>query len=181
MEQLHKNANELFIQKKYKSAIKIYNNLINNNYKLSIIYSNKAACFMKLKKYKKSLMYSLYSVEHNLNNSIAWGRVGYSYKGLNMLAEALEAFDIAHKLNKNNENYSKEIIFLNELINSKINIKNVFKLLFNNKTLYNKLKNIKNVISNNNLSINQISNNNEINKILNNNEINQILNDLLNN
>jgi len=182
MEQLHNKANELFIKKKYNSAIKIYNELIINNYNLSIIYSNKAACYLKLKNYKNALMCSLYSIENNLYNSISWGRVGYSYKGLNMIAEALDAFEIAHKLNKNNENYSKEIKFLNEFIYSKITIKNVFNLLFNNKTLYNKFKNIKNEISNNNLSVNQILNNNlSVNQILNNNLSVNDINDIVNN
>jgi tetratricopeptide (TPR) repeat protein len=111
MENLHKNANELFMQEKYELANEIYNQLLNNQYKPDIIYSNKAACFLKLKNYKSALDCGLKSIQINLNNSIAWGRIGYSYKGLKMFTESLNAFEIAHKLNKNNDKYLKELIF----------------------------------------------------------------------
>jgi tetratricopeptide (TPR) repeat protein len=148
MEDLHKIANNLFIKEQYELADNLYNQLVDNQYKLDIIYSNKAACFLKLKNYKSALMCALNSVQINLNNSIAWGRIGYSYKGLKMFTESLNAFEIAHKLNKNNESYLKELIFLHQRFNSKINVTNVFNLLLNDQVLFNKLKDIKNEIIN---------------------------------
>ena len=117
---LHQIANKLFINKKYKSAIKIYNLLLKKLYKIDIIYSNKAACYLFMKKYKNALEASLYSVQNNLKYSIAWGRIGYSYKGLKMYSESLKAFEIAYKISKNN-NYLEEINFFNQRLNEKIN------------------------------------------------------------
>ena len=148
MEDLHKIANNLFIYDQYELADNLYNQLVDKQYKLDIIYSNKAACFLKLKNYKSALMCALKSVQIDLNNSIAWGRIGYSYKGLKMFTESLNAFEIAHKLNKNNESYLKELIFLHQRFNNKINVTNVFNLLLNDQVLFNKLKDIKNEIIN---------------------------------
>jgi tetratricopeptide (TPR) repeat protein len=107
------------------------------------MYSNKAACFLQMKDYNKSLENSLTSVQYDLNNSIAWGRIGSSYKGLKMFTESLNAYETAHKLDKNNSNYLKELIFLHEWFNNKINATNIFNLLLNNKSLLEKLKTMK--------------------------------------
>jgi tetratricopeptide (TPR) repeat protein len=112
------------------------------------MYSNKAACYLYIKDYKNSLENSLKSIELDLNNSIAWGRVGYSYKGLKMFSESLNAFKIAHKLDKNNNIYLNEVIFLHNRLNDKINVNNVFNKLLNNKILFNKIKDLKNDIIN---------------------------------
>jgi len=150
---LHKYANQLFITEDYILANEIYDYILKNNqYKPDIIYSNKAACFLKIKDYKNALFYALKSVEINLNYSIAWGRIGYAYKGLKMFTESLNAFEIAHKLDKNNENYLKELIFIHKRFNDKINTSNVFNLLLNNKIIFNKLKNMKNEIINTNVT-----------------------------
>ena len=65
---LHKNANNLFIEGQYELADEIYTQLINNQYKSDIMYSNKAACFLKLKNYKLALEYALNSIQINFNN-----------------------------------------------------------------------------------------------------------------
>jgi tetratricopeptide (TPR) repeat protein len=169
MKNLHKYANNLFIKGHYELANEIYNKLINSQYKIDIIYSNRAACFLKLKNYKSALECALFSVQNNLNNSIAWGRIGYSYKGLKMFTESLNAFEIAHKLNKNNENYLKELIFLHQRFNNKINATNIFNLLLNNKIIFNKLKNMKNEIVNTNIT-----------NCLNNNNITSLISEIMN-
>jgi len=170
MNNLHKNANNLFVEGQYELANKIYSQLINNQYKPDIMYSNKAACFLKLKNYKLALEYALTSIQLNLNSCNAWGRVGSAYKGLKMFSESLNAFEIAHKLNKTNENYIKELIFLHQRLNEKINIKNVFNLLLNNQNIFNKLKNIKNEIKNT-----------KITNVLNNDNITLLINEVINN
>jgi len=169
MENLHKYGNNFFIEGQYELANEIYSELLDNQYKTDIIYSNKAACFLKLKNYKSALVCALSSVQINLKNSIAWGRIGYSYKGLKMFTESLNAFEIAHKLNKNNENYLKELIFLHQRFNNKINVTNVFNLLLNNKIIFNKLKGIKNEIINT-----------DIINCLNNNNITSLINEVMN-
>lgn len=166
MDIMHKNANFFFFCNNYKKALDLYDILISNNYMIDTMYSNKAACYLKLKEYKNSLQQSLKSLEINLNSSVVWGRVGYSYKGLKMYYESLNAFKIAFKLNNNNKIYYNEIIFLKNKIDNKINIKNVFNVLLNNKILFNNLKKIKNDFINNNFNINNIlSNKNIINLI----------------
>lgn len=161
MEDLHKRANELFIIKDYEMALEIYDYLIENNYKIDIMYSNKSACFLSMKKYKNALEYGLNSVQINLSYSIGWGRVGYAFKGLKMYSESLQAFEFAYNFNNKNKNYIKEINFLYKLIKNKINIKNVFDLLLNNKILCDKLKNNKeNILNNKNITnlINEVIN-----------------------
>jgi tetratricopeptide (TPR) repeat protein len=170
---MHKNANHLFVEGQYELANEIYSQLINIQYKPDIMYSNKAACFLKLKNYKYALEHALKSIEINLNNCNAWGRVGSAYKGLKMFSESLNAFEIAHKLNKNNENYIKELIFLHQRFNDKITINNVFNLLLNNKNIFNKLKNVKNEITNG-------LNNDNTNSLFSNNT-NSLFSDILNN
>jgi tetratricopeptide (TPR) repeat protein len=169
MESLHKNANNLFINKQYIAAITIYDFLLNKNYKSTTMYSNKAACYLYIKDYKNSLENSLKSIELDLNNSIAWGRVGYSYKGLKMFSESLNAFKIAHKLDKNNNIYLNEVIFLHNRLNDKINVNNVFNKLLNNKILFNKLKDFKNDIINRDFDV-----------CLNNNNILGLMNEVIN-
>ena len=150
---LHKYANESFVNGNYNLANELYQKILDDyQYKPDIIYSNKAACLLKLKDYKIALYCALKSVEINLNSSIAWGRVGYAYKGLKMFSESLNAFEIAHKLDKNNEIYLKELIFLHKRFNEKINTTNIFNLLLNNKNIFNKLKNMKNEIVNTNVT-----------------------------
>lgn len=160
MEELHKLANDLYFDEQYEEAIDIYNELICNKYNISIMYSNKAACYLQLKHYTLALQNSLKSVEVNLNNVVAWGRIGYSYKGLKMFAESLNAFGIAHKLDKNNKIYLKELIFFNKRFTDKINKTTIFNLLINNKDLFNKIKNIKNNVIDNDISeiVNEILN-----------------------
>ncbi len=159
MEKLHLTANELFKNKQYTEAIEIYNDLIKYNYKNDIMNSNIAACYLKLRNFIKSLEYSLQSVELNINNSVNWGRVGYSYKGLKMYKESLKSFKIAYSL-ENKKIYLDEINFLNSKIDNKINMTNVFNLLLNDKELFNKLKNIKTEVLN--TSPTEIFNNNKI-------------------
>jgi tetratricopeptide (TPR) repeat protein len=130
MEIIHKNANQLFIDGEFEKANQLYTELLDTQYKPDIMYSNKAACFLKVKEYKLSLDNALKSTQINLNNSVAWGRIGYSYKGLKMFTESIKAFEIAHKLNKNNENYLKELIFLHKRFNNKVKSSNIkFKYL----------------------------------------------------
>jgi tetratricopeptide (TPR) repeat protein len=149
MEVFHSNANKLYYNKKYYEAISIYNLLIENNYKINIIYSNRAACFLQIKDYLKALNDSLKSVELDLNYSKAWGRVGYSYKGLKMDINALKAFEIALKFNKNSKVYKNETEYYLNKYSNKLNFKNVFNLL-KDKKIYEDLKKIKNEILNTN-------------------------------
>jgi tetratricopeptide (TPR) repeat protein len=147
MEVFHKKANKLYYNKKYDEAINIYNLLIENNYKINIIYSNRAACFLQIKDYLKALNDSLKSVELDLNYSKAWGRVGYSYKGLKMDMNASKAFEIALKFDNNNKLYEKEIELYFNKYSNKINFTSVCNLL-KDKKIFNDLKKIKNEILN---------------------------------
>jgi tetratricopeptide (TPR) repeat protein len=146
MNLLHFNANELYSSKRYKKAIIIYSILINNNYKLDIMYSNRAACFLHLGNYMKSLNDSLKSVENNLNYAKGWARVGYSYKGLKMDNDAFKAFDIAYKFDKTNKLYQKEVEYYSELFTNKINTENIFNLLKDPK-MFEDLKMLKNDVT----------------------------------
>ena len=149
MEVFHRKANKLYYNKNYYEAINIYNLLIENNYKINIIYSNRAACFLQIKDYLKALNDSLKSVELDLNYSKAWGRVGYSYKGLKMDINALKAFEIALKFNKNSKVYQNETEYYLNKYSNKLNFTNIFNLL-KDKKIFEDLKKIKNEILNTN-------------------------------
>jgi len=139
----HHLANKLYNKKKYNDSIVIYTDLINKNYKKDIIYSNRAACYLQLQKYLESLNDSLKAVELNINYSLAWGRIGYSYKGLKMHSHAYKAFDIAHNLDKKNKIYSNENNFYYNRLSKKLNFGVLFKIMINNKDLYHELIELK--------------------------------------
>lgn len=160
MEFIHIKANQLYKENEFEEAIKLYSELINNNYKKSIILSNRSACYLNLDNYFLALNDSLRSIELDINMAIAWGRVGYSYKGLKMHMDAVKAFEIANSLNKNNVIYKKEIQYYFNRFDNKINLANIFKLLTNDKKMLNNLKEIKTEIVN--VSPNDLFNNKKI-------------------
>jgi len=157
------NANNLYKNKKYNEAINIYLKLIDSDYKIDIIYSNLAACYLQNKDYFLALNYSLKSVQNNLQNSIGWGRVGYSYKGLKKYDNALKSFKIAYSLNKK-KIYKNEIIFFNNKLDNKINKDNIFNLLLNDKNLLSDVNDLKNDILS--LNYNKIFENKKINNLI---------------
>jgi tetratricopeptide (TPR) repeat protein len=161
---LHENANNLYHKKLYVDAINIYSSLIEGNYKLDIIYSNRSACYLQLKEYTKSLNDSLKSLETTLGNAKAWGRVGYSYKGLKKHLEAIKAFEFANNLDKNNKIYINELKFYDRKFTSKLTISNLSSLMMN-KNIYNLMLNLKDEMKGK--DINTIFKDNNVEKILN--------------
>ena len=155
--ELHATANIYFNNNQAVDALNIYleiielliNNKITDNIFFSLIYSNISACHLKNKNYIKSLETGLISTQYNLHNAKAWGRIGWSYKGLKINNNAYKSFTLASKINPSNIYYKKEI----ELYESKIlNKNNLFKLFLNDVTLLNKLKdknNIANILKGN--------------------------------
>jgi tetratricopeptide (TPR) repeat protein len=148
MELLHIKANQLYNIKKYIKAIALYSKLIDYNYEKAIMLSNRSACYLNLKDYLLSLDDSLKAIEINMNMVKAWGRVGYSYKGLKMHKDAYKAFEIANTLDKNNNLYKNELQYYFNRFDNKINLSNIFKLLTNDTNLLNNLKEIKTEVIN---------------------------------
>ena len=142
----YNNANIFYNNNNFDEALYNYekiitileNNKIDDSILISNIYSNISACYLNKKDYMNSLNYSLLSVKYNLKNAKAWGRTGWSYKGLKMYHKALQAFNIALKFNSINNYYKNEILFLEK--NILINKSDVFNILLNDKTLYEKIK-----------------------------------------
>lgn len=127
---LHELANDYFKQSNYNNAIDIYKKILNNivdKTLQSIICSNISACYLKLEDYPNALKEGLQSIQYNNNNSIAWGRVGWSAKKLKKHDEALNAFKIASKLNPYNIHYKNEIYYYNAKKINKINMYELFK------------------------------------------------------
>jgi tetratricopeptide (TPR) repeat protein len=148
MKSFHIKANQLYNIRKYIKAIELYSKLIDSNYEKATMLSNRSACYLNLKNYLSSLADSLKAIEININMVKAWGRVGYSYKGLEMHKDAYKAFEIANTLDKNNDLYKNELQYYFNRFNNKINLSNIFKLLTSDIKLLNNLKEIKTDIIN---------------------------------
>lgn len=145
---LYYSATKYYYNNEFDLAIKNYLLILNydqDNYiKLdcilsSDIYSNISACYLKTFDYLKSLHYALKSINSKLDNSKAWGRVGWSYKGLKISDKSYESFKIANKLDKSNKYYISEINFYES--NIKLNKNSLFSLFSKDKYILNKLKN----------------------------------------
>jgi tetratricopeptide (TPR) repeat protein len=127
---LHKLGNDYFKETDYSNALIIYNKLLENiidNNLISVLYSNKSACYLKLENYHSALDEGIKSLKYNNNNSIAWGRIGWASKKLKKHEEALQAFKIANNLNPYNFNYKNEIYYYNTKKIDKINFFELFK------------------------------------------------------
>lgn len=127
---LHKLGNDYFNDGNYNDALIIYNKILDNIYDnklISIIYSNKSACYLMLQDYLNSLNEALQSVQYNKLYAVAWGRVGWSAKKLKKYDEAINAFKIASKLNPYNLKYRQEIYYFNSKKIDKINMFDLFK------------------------------------------------------
>ena len=111
---IHLTANKYYKQKDVLNALLLYDKLLNvlvdDNIR-SLLYSNKAGCYLYLKDYVNTLKNALHSIENNNTNSKAWGRIGWAFKGLKKNKDALNAFKIANKLNPKNINYKNKIYF----------------------------------------------------------------------
>jgi len=138
---IHQIANKYFEENNYMYAIILYNKLlellIDNTIK-SKIYSNKSACYLRLKDFVNSLDNALLSIKYDNFNAKAWGRIGWSFKALKNNENALEAFKLAHMYDPLNINYKKEIYFYNL---NKIDKFNLFNLFKSNEFIINKFKN----------------------------------------
>lgn len=145
----HGIGNSEYKNKNYEDAINTYMK-IKNYSKIDIIKSNISACYLFLENYEKALHFGLLSIELNIKNSISWGRIGSAYKGLNKKSEAYTAYKIANKLDSNNIYYNKELDYYRQ--NLKINAKDIFSLILNNKNLLDKIKLNYNIIASNALS-----------------------------
>lgn len=138
---LHDSANKYFEENDYKYAILLYDNLLEfivNDILKSKIYSNKSACYLMLKDFVNSLNNALLSIKYNNLNARAWGRVGWSFKGLKNKVDSLKSFKIATKFDPLNINYKKEIYFYNS---NKIDKLSLFELFKSSEYVINKLKN----------------------------------------
>ena len=138
---LHDLANKYFKECDYKYAIILYDNLLEsliNDILKSKIYSNKSACYLMLKDFVNSLNNGLLSIKYNNLNAKAWGRVGWSFKGLKNKEDSLKSFKIANRFDPFNINYKKEIYFYNS---NKIDKLNLFELFKSNEYIIDKLKN----------------------------------------
>jgi tetratricopeptide (TPR) repeat protein len=123
------------------NAILLYDEILKiefDNKIISIIYSNKSACYLMLKDFVNSLNNALISIKYNNLNAKAWGRIGWSFKGLKNKEDSLKAFKIANNLDPLNINYKKEIYFYNS---NKIDKLKLFEFFKSNKYIINKLNN----------------------------------------
>ena len=82
---IHLTANKYYKERDTFNALILYEQLLNilvdDNIR-SLLYSNKAACYLILKDYINVLQNALESIKHNNTNSKAWGRIGWAFKAL---------------------------------------------------------------------------------------------------
>lgn len=153
----HYQANQYYCIKQYDDAIDIYSFLIKKNYKIDIMYSNRAACYLNLQKFNLALQDSLFSVEHNNTFVTGWGRVGYSYKALGLHSKAFTAFEIAYNFNKK-DIYKNELDYYQDKFSKNTSVINVFNIIKNDKIIFDKIKKFKSEI----INTTDIFNNNNI-------------------
>ena len=165
---MHNIGNTYFNDAKYNCAIIIYNKILDNiidNDLMSIICSNKSACYLKLEDYNNAINEGIKSIQFNKINPVSWGRIGWALKKLKKYNEALNAFKIASKLNPYNLNYKNEIYYFNSKKIDKINFFNLFK---SSDYIMKKIHdiNFRNNILNNSLTPENLINNYEFIKLI---------------
>ena len=153
MSYLHKLGNIAFKNKKWEEAMNYYNEAIdedNNNY---ILYSNRAAVFMKLEQYKKAVIDSVSILKLKNDWPKGWIRLGVALFFLEKFDKAKLCFKKNLQLDKDNktakfwlEKIDEQYINLedeeyNELNKKKSNknLMNIMGNIFNNEKLKEKL------------------------------------------
>lgn len=129
MNDLRKKANTEFNNGNYKKAIDAYFECLekllvdknqNNDQEISVLYSNCAACYLKLNDYTKSLEYCENALKYNQSNIKALYRKCESLKNLEKYEEA---FLLAEKQLKSNPNSEKFQEIMRELSQILLEIK----------------------------------------------------------
>jgi len=86
---------------KYKEASLIFSDIIKSKINVidkSILLCNRAACYVKMENYEKSLEDIIETVRIKPNWGKAWGRLGASLYGLGRFEEAITAYKKAQEL-----------------------------------------------------------------------------------
>ncbi len=94
MEEVKKEGNNLFLEKKYEEAIEKYKEaleLCESDTDRSVIHSNLSSTFCKLEKYDDALVHAKSSTRLNLDWYKAWYRLSYVLYKLDKISDAKKA------------------------------------------------------------------------------------------
>jgi len=95
---LKEEGNKLFSQKKYAEAASKYTDAIrlgSDNSVNAVLYCNRAACSLALKRHDDALSESKKAVELDPHFAKAWGRLGAAHDALTNYADSIEAYQHA--------------------------------------------------------------------------------------
>eukprot|EP00106_Octopus_bimaculoides_P005017 XP_014772459.1 PREDICTED: dyslexia susceptibility 1 candidate gene 1 protein homolog [Octopus bimaculoides] len=123
---LRDKGNKFFQDGNYLAAINIYTHAIQLDYKMPALYSNRAACHLKVKNYMKCIEDSskaldllMPPVPQNASSRCkAFVRRGTAFCKLELFVEGLQDYEAALKLDPNNEQLIKDAEEIRRVIQS---------------------------------------------------------------
>lgn len=136
----------------YKEAVHIFSDILKsemNTIDKSILLCNRAACYIKMEEYNKSLIDIIETVRIKPNWGKAWGRLGASLYGLERFDKAITAYKKANELDpsyiydnmiKMLENIDNRFTISNDVINKILTNDNLINKMLTNDKLINKIK-----------------------------------------
>ncbi|KIJ31284.1 hypothetical protein M422DRAFT_267089 [Sphaerobolus stellatus SS14] len=92
VEQIKAEGNALYGRRKHVEAIKKYDVAIGRVGDNAVLYANRAACYLALKKFQNARDDASKATEHDPNYAKAWGRLGASWEGLGDKEKAKDAY-----------------------------------------------------------------------------------------
>eukprot|EP00172_Hildenbrandia_rubra_P000233 Plantae.Rhodophyta-Hildenbrandia_rubra.ctg11053.p1 GENE.Plantae.Rhodophyta-Hildenbrandia_rubra.ctg11053~~Plantae.Rhodophyta-Hildenbrandia_rubra.ctg11053.p1 ORF type:complete len:328 (-),score=39.50 Plantae.Rhodophyta-Hildenbrandia_rubra.ctg11053:2529-3512(-) len=107
VEAMRQDANQLYHTKKFRAALAKYTQAISLAPSNEVLYSNRCACYLELKKYSLALNDAKRCVELKPRWAKGWGRLATSFAKLQELVEAKQAIDKAIELEPTNEGIKK--------------------------------------------------------------------------
>lgn len=108
-EHLKNEGNRLMKEEKYQEALQMYTRAINIDPRNPIFYCNRAAAWIRLGDYDKSISDANQSLRYNPRYSKAFVRLGDTYYRMNKFREAANEYQKAIEIEPENEDYKNKL------------------------------------------------------------------------
>ncbi|CAD8145329.1 unnamed protein product [Paramecium pentaurelia] len=103
-------GNKFFAEKKYDEAIKCYSEAIDHNPNEPIYYSNRAACYIPLRQYKKALDDTEQALKRDSNNVKTLRRKAIALQNLGRLEECVNSLNAALQITPGDQSLKQEYL-----------------------------------------------------------------------